>query len=255
ASTNLVWERARWPWDFAFSEFLRVEDMGDVAFASGDPRSMLDNLAGHARRILAAGKTMLTLGGDHFVTLPLLRAHAEKHGPLALIHFDAHTDDYEEGGPYDHGIMMREAGREGAVDPRGSVQVGIRTEYRPETHPFAVLDAAWCNDRAPAEIADRIRKIVGARKAYLTLDIDCLDPAFAPGTGTPVVGGLSTDVLLKVLRGLVGIDLVGMDLVEVAPPYDHADITALAGATLVLELLYVLAARRRGANTGCGKRP
>jgi agmatinase len=247
ASTNLSWETARWPWRFALSDVLRVEDMGDLAFATGDPQSMVDALSGRAHAILGAGKSMVTLGGDHFVTLPLLKAHAERHGPLALVHFDSHTDDYEDSTTYDHGSPMLRAAAEELVAPQHVVQVGIRTQYDTAGHPFAVLDAAWCNDHNPGEVAARIKEIVADRPTYVTVDIDCLDPAFAPGTGTPVIGGLSTDALLKMVRGLERAEVVGADLVEVSPPYDSADITALAGATILLELLYVLAANRRGA--------
>ena len=189
--------------------------------------------------LLRSGKTLLSFGGDHFVTLPLLRAHHAVHGELALIHFDAHTDTYEQGGEFDHGTMFYRAPREGLIDPACSVQVGIRTEYEPLTHGFAVLDADWVNNQGWVSAVEAIRERVGSRKAYLTFDIDCLDPAFAPGTGTPVAGGLASNTALQILRGLKGLDIVGMDVVEVAPAYDHAEITALAAATLSLELLYL----------------
>jgi agmatinase len=138
--------------------------------------------------------------------------------------------------------MFHFAPLEGLIDPAKSVQIGIRTEYTVKNHPFTVIDAADANDRSAASIVEQIKRIVGDTPTYLTFDIDCLDPAYAPGTGTPVPGGLTSDKALKIIRGLVGINLVGMDVVEVSPPYDHADITALAGATLALEMLYVKAA-------------
>ena len=188
---------------------------------------------------------MLTFGGDHFVTLPLLRAHAKQLGKLALIHFDAHTDTFPmEGAEYFHGSMFYHAPREGLIDADRSIQVGIRTEYSESDHEFEVISAAVANDLGVEEILDRIRARVGDAPCYLTFDIDCLDPAYAPGTGTPVAGGLTSDRALKIIRGLAGINLVGMDLVEVAPSYDHADITSLAGATLGLEMLHALAASR-----------
>ncbi|HXH04421.1 MAG TPA: agmatinase [Candidatus Competibacteraceae bacterium] len=244
ASAHLGWEQARWPWGFRVFERLGVIDCGDVGFESGSPASMVDNLQAHARQVLAAGKILLTLGGDHFIALPLLREHARRFGALSLIHFDAHTDTYTQGGPYDHGTMFHQALREGVIDPQHSVQIGIRTEYDRAAHRFTALEADWVNDHGAAATSAAIRRVVGARPAYLSFDIDCLDPAYAPGTGTPVCGGLSSDLALKIVRGLVDVNLVGMDLVEVAPPYDHADITALAGATLALEFLYLLAARR-----------
>ena len=200
----------------------------------------------HAARVLAAGKTMLTLGGDHFITLPLVREHAKKFGPLSLIHFDAHTDTYSHGTRIDHGTMFFHALKEGALNPDCSVQVGIRSAYNRQSHPYTVLDAAWVNDRGAKAALKEILRVVGDNPAYLSFDIDGLDPAYAPGTGTPVCGGLSTDCALKILRGLGSVNLVGMDLVEVAPPYDHAEITSLAAATLALEFLCVLASKRLG---------
>jgi agmatinase len=247
ASGHLVWEHPRWPWDFDASKVLSVEDAGDVAVPTGDAASFTKALFERAGDIVGAGKTLVCLGGDHYVSLPLLRAHAAVHGPLALIHFDAHTDTYGEGGEFDHGTMFRRAREEGMLVDEGSVQIGIRTTYDREAHPFDVLDAAWVNERTAAECIARIRKRVGDAPAYLTFDIDCLDPAFAPGTGTPVAGGLSSDRALQIVRGLVGLNIVGFDLVEVSPAYDHAELTSLAGATLVLEYLHVLAAGRTGA--------
>ncbi|MEH6822477.1 MAG: agmatinase [Motiliproteus sp.] len=244
ASANLAWEGRRWPWEFALDERLHVADIGDVMFKHGEPQTLVDNLEAHATKILNAGKSLLSFGGDHFVTLPLLRAHAAKFGPIALIHFDAHTDTYSDGNRYDHGTVFYHAVKEGLIDTEHSIQIGIRTTYSRDNHPFEVLDAAWVNDHSPVEVLERIKARVGDKQTYLSFDIDGLDPAFAPGTGTPVVAGIGIDCALKVIRGLVGINLIGMDVVEVAPAYDHAEITSLAAATLALEYLYVLAANK-----------
>ena len=245
ASWQMSWEKRRWPWRFALADRLRVIDFGDVSFDPGDSAQLVDVLRARAREILAAGKTLLSLGGDHFISLPLLREHAAKYGVISLIHFDAHADTEPVEGAVHHGSMFRVALDEGLVDPSHSVQVGIRTEYESgDEYPFNVLDAVWVAGRPPRETVREIERIVGSTAAYLTFDIDCLDPAFAPGTGTPVPGGLSTAMVLEILRGLVGCNLVGMDVVEVAPAYDHAEITSLAGATIAAELLHVLAADR-----------
>lgn len=238
ASANLVWEERRWPHDFALAERIRIEDCGDIEVATADAAALAAALEDEALAFLEAGRSLLCLGGDHFVSLPLLRAHCRRHGPLALVHFDAHTDTATYGGRIDHGNMFRIALEEGLLRPEASIQVGIRTSYDSSHHPFAVLDAAWVNDQPVEKVVERIRARVGNAPAYLTFDIDCLDPAFAPGTGTPVAGGLSTDRALKLIRGLAPLDFRGMDLVEVAPAYDHSEITALAGATLALEYLY-----------------
>ena len=245
ASAQLIWEGARWPWQFALDDHLKVADSGNVLFKHGEPQTMVDNLEAHISGILNAGKSSLTFGGDHFITLPVLRAYAKKHGPLALIHFDAHTDTYSGGTKYDHGTLFHHAVEEGLIDTEHSIQIGIRTAYDPEGHPFEVLDAAWVGDHGPHGILERIRSRIGDKKNYVSFDIDGLDPAYAPGTGTPVSGGMTMDCALKVIRGLQGLNLVGMDVVEVAPAYDHAEITSLAGATLALAYLYVLAANKQ----------
>ncbi|WP_370280602.1 agmatinase [Pontibacterium sp.] len=245
ASSNLVWEGLRWPWDFALDDHLKVIDCGDIFFQYGEPESFVVNAEAHADRILKTGKKMLSFGGDHFVTLPLLRAYAKHYGPLALIHFDAHTDTYSGGSKYDHGTVFHHAVEEGLIDTEHSIQIGIRTTFDQDDHPFEVLDAAWVNDHGPAAVLERIRARVGDKQAYVSFDIDGLDPSFAPGTGTPVAAGITTDCALKVIRGLKGFDLVGMDVVEVAPSYDHSEITSLAAATLALEFLYVLASQKR----------
>ncbi len=245
ASGNLRWEENRWPWDFSAFDRIRLADYGDLEFPAGNHEVLFDQVEQHYEKLLTAGKSVLSFGGDHFVTLPLLRAHCKVHGKLAMIHFDAHTDTYEEeGSNYNHGSMFYHAPREGIIDPDKTIQVGIRTEYTESKHQFEVISAAKANDLSAEQIIDQIRTRVGDNPCYLTFDIDCLDPAYAPGTGTPVVGGLTTDRAFKILRGLVGINLIGMDVVEVAPSYDHAEITALAAATLGLEMLYVLAAGR-----------
>ncbi len=245
ASANLTWEAKRWPWNFALRERIALADYGDLEFPYGNHEALFAQIAEHYGSLLGAGKATLSFGGDHFVTLSLLRAHHARHGKLALIHFDAHTDTYSDPeAPYYHGNMFYHAPREGLIDPQHSIQVGIRTEYDPKTHAFEVIDAAETNRIDADAVAARIRKRVGDRPCYLSFDIDCLDPAFAPGTGTPVAGGLASAHALAILRGLAGIRLIGMDVVEVAPAYDHAAVTALAGATLGLEMLHVFAATR-----------
>ena len=192
-------------------------------------------------KMQAQGKQTLALGGDHFVTLPLLRAVHRQHGPVALVHFDAHTDTYTDSDEYDHGCMFYHAPREGLIDAAHSIQLGIRTEYDRSNHQFEVLSAGQLNDMTAADIGQTIRQRLDSMPVYITFDIDCLDPAFAPGTGTPVVGGISTDKALKIIRGLQGLNIIGADVVEVAPAYDHAEITALAAATIGLDLIYLMA--------------
>lgn len=241
ASANLRWEEKRWPWTFNIREKLSAIDYGDLEFKTGETASMLDTVKEHVGKIHGLGKKSLAFGGDHFVTLPLLRAVHQQRGKLALIHFDAHTDTYSQSHEYDHGCMFYHAPREGLIDAAHSIQLGIRTEYAVEDHQFEVLSAEQVNDMAVADIVARIKQRVGSMPVYLTFDIDCLDPAFAPGTGTPVVGGVSTGKALSIIRGLQGINLVAADVVEVAPAYDHAELTSLAAATIALDLIYLAA--------------
>jgi agmatinase len=199
-----------------------------------------------AATILTAGAHLFSLGGDHFVTYPLLKAHAAKHGPLALVQFDAHQDTWpEHGDGIGHGSFVGRAIREGLIDPTHSIQIGIRT-HAPEDAGIEMIMGNEIDRLGIDGIIDRIAARVGSSKAYLTFDIDCLDPAFAPGTGTPVSGGLSSREALAILRGLGKVNFVGGDIVEVSPPYDHADITAIAGATVAMYYLGLLAEKRRG---------
>jgi agmatinase len=243
ASTNISWERLD-GWEFDAFDRLGVVDYGDCVFDHGRPEEVLAAIESHAREIIGGGAAILALGGDHLVTWPLLRAHAAKHGPLSLVQFDAHSDTWEdEEGRRDHGNMFYHAFREGLIAPERSIQIGLRT-YNKDDWGFRQLTSDQVHELGSAAVAARIRETVGDHPVYLTFDIDCLDPAFAPGTGTPVIGGLSSLQARQILRRIAGIRLAGMDVVEVAPAYDVAEITALAGATLGLEMLYLYAAGR-----------
>ncbi|MGA0840945.1 MAG: arginase family protein, partial [Pseudomonadales bacterium] len=165
--------------------------------------------------------------------------------PLALVHFDAHSDTWAEPSrrALNHGTMFTQALRDGLIDPDRSIQIGIRT-WNDETRGLEVVTAPWVHEHGPGAVIERIRNRVDGAPAYLTFDIDCLDPAYAPGTGTPVAGGLSSAQALAILRGLTDLNLVGMDVVEVAPAYDQSEITALAAAHVACDLVCLLAARR-----------
>lgn len=241
-SSSLSWGRP-WPWDVDPLEALSIVDYGDCQFDYGDYDSITPCIEKHIGGILDAGAATLVLGGDHYVTYPVLKAHATRHGRLSLVQFDAHSDTWpdDEGVErVDHGTMMYHAVRQGLVDDRKSAQIGLRTTNdRPLD--FNIFDARFVHEHGPGLVAKKVKEIVGDDKVYLTFDIDCLDPAFAPGTGTPVCGGLSTHQALEIIRGLRGINLVGMDVVEVSPPYDSGEITAYAGASLAVEFLCLFA--------------
>ena len=204
-------------WDgFSPLEDIAIADYGDMALDYAHTADIPDRITAHVAGILAAGAGCIALGGDHSVTLPILRAHAAKHGPLALIQFDAHTDTWPDDDPLriDHGTFCYKAVREGLIDVGASAHVGIRTVVG-DNLGIAIHDARAVHQRGPEAVAADLRARVGGRPVYLSFDIDALDPAFAPGTGTPVWGGLSSAQAAQILRGLAGINLVGGDVVEV----------------------------------------
>lgn len=246
ASVQLA-ELKPFPWGFDPFDDLAVIDYGDCWFDAHNPLSIKPSIIEHARTILASGAKMLTFGGDHFITYPLLVAHAEKYGkPLSLIHFDAHCDTWPDDEPdsLNHGTMFYKAIQDGLIDPARSVQIGIRT-WNDDFMGMHVLDAPTVHEIGTTEVVKRIQSIVGDHPTYLTFDIDCLDPAFAPGTGTPVPGGLSSAQALNIVRQLESIHLIGMDVVEVSPPFDQSELTAIAAAHIACDLLCVLRNRKQ----------
>ena len=226
---------------------LPLADIGDFAIALGDLVGSMALIEKQAHNI----EHLVALGGDHSVTLPLLRALAKRRGPLALVHLDAHVDTWADnfGQTYGHGSVFYHAIEEGLIDPRRMVQIGIRSPVPRQVHDWTAaqgvvtIPAQNVHEAGPAAIAERICKVVRDAPAYLSIDIDVLDPAFAPGTGTPEIGGLASWQAQAILRRLQGLRFVGMDLVEVAPAYDVAEITALAGATLAWEYICLLGIR------------
>lgn len=245
ASVQLA-ELKAFPWGIDPFTDLNVVDYGDCFFDAHDARGIHEAIVTHARGIVGAGVRMLTFGGDHYITYPLLVAHAERYGkPLALIHFDAHCDTWPDDNPHslNHGTMFYKAIREGLVDPAKSVQIGIRT-WNDDFLGVRVLDAPWVHRCGVQAVVDEVKAIVGDAPTYLTFDIDCLDPAFAPGTGTPVPGGLSSAQALEIVRSLTAVDLIGADVVEVSPPYDHSEVTALSAAHVAADILCLMRARK-----------
>jgi agmatinase len=281
ASVQLA-ELKPYPWAFQPFDHLAVVDSGDAFLDPHNPMTIRGSIVDHARKILNSTgpekavkndskntwgdfyshnkdrtTRMLTFGGDHFVTYPLLQAHAEKYGPMALIHFDAHCDTWGDDSAHphelNHGTMFRHAANEGMVVPEHSVQIGLRT-VNDDYMGFNVLDATWVHNNGVDAVLRKIEDVVAKSKlpVYLTFDIDCLDPSAAPGTGTPVPGGLTSFQALHILRNLrqTGVDVVGADVVEVAPAYDVSEITALAAAHVATDILCMWADGKREAGLG-----
>lgn len=228
---------------------LQVADAGDVAVGPYDIPAAVEAIERHARRLTSQGTRVLALGGDHTIALPLLRAAAAEHGPLAVLHFDAHLDtwDLNQGASLWHGSPFRRAAEEGLLDLAHCQHVGIRggiydaSELDDDRQAgFALVHAEQFQFRGIDEITAQVRERLADRPVYVSIDVDVLDPAMAPGTGTPEVAGLSTRELFAVLRRLRGLPIVGADVVEVAPAYDHAGLTGLAAAHTAWELLTLM---------------
>ncbi|OOY26575.1 agmatinase [Thioclava sp. L04-15] len=234
-----------WGYD-PFSE-LAITDYGDMAFDYANVAEVPGRIEAHLAGIVSAGVVPITLGGDHFITLPILRAIAAHHGEIALIQFDAHSDTWadDDMDRIDHGTFLYKAIKTGVVAAQNTVSVGIRTD-NPDTLGVTILDAPMVHQEGIEATLSRIRAVVGDKPCYVTFDIDCLDPAFAPGTGTPVWGGLASWQAAALLRGLKGINLIGGDVVEVSPPYDTTGATAIAGAHVATELIALAGWNMRG---------
>ena len=229
----------------------QVADAGDVACTPFGIEQAIGEIEAAAKATYERAPHVLAIGGDHTIALPMLRAASVRYGPLALVHFDAHLDTwntYFGGARYTHGTPFRRAAEEGLLDLKRSMHVGTRgPQFSVDDLPddaalgFRLIDGRAIDDRGTGAIAKEIREVVGDAHVYLSLDIDVLDPAFAPGTGTPEAGGWSSREAIAIIRGLGGIRLAAADVVEVAPAYDHAEVTAIAAANIVFELLCLFA--------------
>jgi agmatinase len=231
----------------------QVVDAGDVACNPFDIQESIHAIESAADELLADAERLLTIGGDHTIALPLLRAMHRKHGPVALLHFDAHLDTWDTyfGAAYTHGTPFRRAWEEGLLLDDHSMHVGIRGPiYAREDladdrrFGFAIIPAMDLETLGVAGVVERVRERLGDAPVYVSVDIDVLDPSHAPGTGTPEAGGLTSRELIGILRGLEGAKLIGADIVEVSPAYDHAEVTSIAASHAAYELLGVFAKRR-----------
>jgi agmatinase len=229
----------------------QVVDAGDIAANPFNIEEAVGQIEAAARELSASGTRLLTIGGDHTIALPLLRVVAEKHGPVAVVHFDAHLDTWDTyfGAPVTHGTPFRRASEEGLIDTTASMHIGTRgplyssDDLRDDERlGFAVVASHEIEDEGVHGTVARIQKRIGDRPVYLSIDIDVLDPAHAPGTGTPEAGGLTSRELLGIIRSFKAMNIVGADVVEVSPAYDHAQITGIAAAHVAYELISAMAA-------------
>jgi len=228
----------------------QIVDAGDLPVSPFDIAEAINQIEAGADRLADQGARLLTLGGDHTIALPLLRVMARLHGPVAVLHFDAHLDTWDTyfGAPYTHGTPFRRASEEGLIDREHSVHVGTRGPLYAaadltddEVLGFQVIACVDFDTHGVSGVIERMKRRLAERPVYVSVDIDVLDPAHAPGTGTPEAGGMSSRELLAVLRSLAGMRLVGADVVEVAPAYDHAEITGIAAAHIGYELVSAMA--------------
>jgi guanidinopropionase len=240
-------------------ELCRVADLGDVRLSHRyDLEKQVEEIAAFYRMVHAAGVRPVSAGGDHSITYPIFKAIAAD-APIGMVHIDAHTDTWGEffGSKFTHGAPFRLAVEDGLLDPKRTIQIGIRggQNYMDGiefslSHGMRVVFMEEFASRGVGQIIEEARRVVGDGPAYLSFDVDGLDPVYAPGTGTPEIGGISTLEALRLLRGLRGLNLIGGDVVEVAPPYDQTGNTALVGATLMFEIICLIADRHFGAGGG-----
>jgi len=232
----------------------QVVDAGDIAVNPFNIEQAVDQIGAGVDELLAAGLRLVTLGGDHTIAYPILRSLHAIHGPITVIHFDAHLDTWDTyfGAPLTHGTPFRRASEDGFLDLESCLHVGIRgplyakTDLADDTRlGFEVITSIDADELGLPAIIDRVRARVGNKPVYVSIDIDVLDPAFAPGTGTPEMGGLNSRELLTLIRSLAAVNVIGADIVEVSPQYDHAQITGIAAANLAYELITILARSKK----------
>lgn len=234
-------------------EIAQVADAGDIVANPFNIGEAIDSIQAAALELTANNTSLVTIGGDHTIALPLLRAAAERHGPVALLHFDAHLDTWDTyfGAEYTHGTPFRRAFEEGIIDTEALSHVGTRGPLYGKRDleddrrfGFGIVTSADVYRQGVDEVVAKLRDRIGGRPLYVSIDVDVMDPAHAPGTGTPEAGGITSRELLEILRGFDGLNLIGADVVEVAPAYDHAEITGVAASHLAYDLVSLLALRR-----------
>ncbi len=239
-SINLCWEKIKWPWNIELKKYIKVIDGGDLIYKQGNIKNLNKKINQIVTNLLKIKKNIIFIGGDHYITLPILRTYKKFYKKISLIHFDAHTDTYYENNMYDHGSIIYQIIKEKIVSKKNIIQIGIRT-YIEKNNNIKIINAEKTNKISTEKIINKIINITNNLPTYITFDIDCIDPSFAPGTGTPVIGGITIYKILKIIRNLTKINIIGFDIVEISPIYDKSDITSLTASNIILDFIYLQA--------------
>ncbi len=243
-SINLCWEKKKWPWNILLKKYIKVIDGGDLIYKPGNIENLNKKISKIVTNLLKIKKNIIFIGGDHYITLPILRIYKNFYKNMCLIHFDAHTDIYYENNPYDHGSIIYQIIKEKLIATKNIIQIGIRT-YIKKKNKIKIINAEKVNNRSTRKIINKIINITKNLPTYITFDIDCIDPSYTPGTGTPVIGGITIYKILKIIRKLTKINIIGFDLVEVSPIYDKSGITSLTAANIILDIIYLQAYKNK----------
>ncbi len=246
-SINLFWEKKKWPWNISLEKYIKIIDGGDIIYKQGNIKNLNKKITQLVTNLLEIKKNIIFIGGDHYITLPILRTYKNFYKNISLIHFDAHTDNYYENNPYDHGSIIYQIKKENLVLEKNIIQIGIRT-YINKKNKINIINAEKTNYISTKKIINKIKNTTNNLPTYITFDIDCIDPSYAPGTGTPVIGGITIHKILKIIRKLKKINIIGFDLVEVSPIYDKSGITSLTAANIILDLIYLQAYKIKKKN-------
>ncbi len=240
SSINLFWEKIKWPWNFKLNKNFKVIDLGDLIFKNGNIEDLNKQIYKKVEELLKLKKKILFLGGDHYITLPILRMYKKFYKKISVIHFDAHTDTHNNKNIYDHGSVFYNIHKEKIISSKDIIQIGIRT-YINKKKKFKIISSNKTNKYKVKKIINKILKIIKNKPTYLSFDIDCIDPSYVPGTGTPVINGIKINKIIKIIRKFKKINLIGIDIVEVSPLYDINNISSLTAANIALELIYTQA--------------
>ncbi len=242
SSIHLTWEKYKWPWKFSLKKYLNVIDGGDLIYKTGNIKNLNKIIKYKINNLLKLNKNIIIMGGDHYITLPILKEYKKKYKNLALIHFDAHTDTYDNNNKFDHGSVFYQLFKNKIIKKKNTIHIGIRTYIN--NKKTQIISSDDVNNNSINKIIDKIEKIIQKKPTYISFDIDCIDPSYAPGTGTPVIGGITTNKILQIIRKFKNINIIGSDIVEVSPIYDNSDITSLTAATIISELLHLQAYKK-----------